>query len=153
MMLFIARFCSVLFVALALAPALAHVLELPHKIGMSAADYLTVQRLYGGWALLGVVVFASLASTLVLAILVRHEPHAFALCLAAFLCVVAAQVVFWTFTFPVNRATVNWTTLPDDWMALRTRWEYSHAAGAALNFVALLALITHVVPARAARAR
>jgi hypothetical protein len=148
MRLSIARFCSLLFVALALAPALAHVLELPHKIGMSGPDYLTVQRVYRGWALLGVVVFASLIATLVLTVLVRHEPRAFALCLTALICVVVAQVVFWAFTFPVNRTTGNWTRLPDSWIALRAQWEYSHAAGAALNFVALVALIAYVARAR-----
>jgi len=51
-----ARFLSLLFVALALAPALAHLLELPNKIGLSHDDYLTVQQIYRGWALLGLVV-------------------------------------------------------------------------------------------------
>ncbi|HEY1326719.1 MAG TPA: DUF1772 domain-containing protein [Casimicrobiaceae bacterium] len=144
MALTLARFCSLLFVALALAPALAHVMELPHKIGMSAADYLTVQRIYRGWALLGIVVIAALVSTLALVLLVRHEPRAFVPCLIAFLGMLAAQAVFWAFTFPVNRATSNWSMLPDNWMALRAQWEYSHAAGALLSFVSFIALILYV---------
>jgi hypothetical protein len=55
------------------------------------------------------------------------------------------QVVFWTFTFPANQATDNWTMLPENWMALRTQWEYLHAASAVLNLIALVALILSVL--------
>jgi hypothetical protein len=48
-----ARFFSLLFAALALAPALAHLLELPNKIGLSRDNYLVVQQIYRGWALSG----------------------------------------------------------------------------------------------------
>jgi hypothetical protein len=54
-----ARFSSLLFTAL----ALAHLLELPNKIGLARDDYLTVQQIYRGWALLGIVVVAALIST------------------------------------------------------------------------------------------
>jgi ABC-type cobalamin transport system permease subunit len=115
----IARFFSLLFVVLVLAPAMAHLLELPNKIGLSREDYLVVQQIYSGWALLGIVVIGALLSTLVLTIMVRHQPKIFSLTLIAFLCVVAAHVVFWIFTFPANQLTSNWTVLPENWMALR----------------------------------
>lgn len=142
------RFVSLLFVALALAPSAAHVLEMPHKIGMSAADYLTVQRIYQGWALLGIVVIGALLSTLALAYFERADPRGFAMSVVAFLCIVAAQIVFWTYTYPVNSATRNWTMLPENWMALRTQWEYSHAAGAALTLLAFLVLLVNVTAPR-----
>jgi hypothetical protein len=140
----VARFISLLFVALSLAPSMAHVLELPHKIGMSAADYLIVQQIYRGWALLGVVILIALVSTLVLAILERREDRGFGLSGGAFLCLVAAQIVFWTYTYPVNVHTQNWTTLPDNWTSLRTHWEYSHATGAAFTLLAFVLLLTDV---------
>jgi hypothetical protein len=40
------RFLSLLFVALALGPSLAHLLELPNKISLSAHNYLIVQQIY-----------------------------------------------------------------------------------------------------------
>jgi hypothetical protein len=140
-----ARFMSLLFVALALGPSLAHLLELPNKIGLAREDYLTVQQLYRGWALLGFVVAGALLSTLVHAIMVRKRPRQFALALVAFFCIVGTQVLFWTFTFPANQETGNWTVLPENWMALRTQWEYSHAASAVLNLIALVALIGSVL--------
>lgn len=136
-----ARFFSLLFVALALAPALAHLLELPNKIGLSREEYLTVQQIYRGWALLGVVVFGALLATLVHALAARGRMKEFRAAVTAFVCIVAAQVVFWIFTFPTNQATRNWTVLPDNWEALRTQWEYSHAAGALLMLGAAIALI------------
>jgi hypothetical protein len=149
MRLTVARFCSLLFVALALAPGLAHLLELPNKIGLSRDDYLTVQQIYRGWALLGVVVVGALLSTLVLAILVRTRPREFVAAVIALVCIAGTQVVFWTYTFPANRETRNWTVLPEHWMALRSQWEYSHAASAVLTFVALVALILAVVGRKA----
>jgi serine protease Do len=54
-------------------------LELPNKINLSREDYLTVQQIYRGWALLGVVVAGALLSTLVLAIMVGKRPKIFIL--------------------------------------------------------------------------
>jgi hypothetical protein len=143
-----ARFLSLVLVALALGPALAHLLELPNKIGLSRDEYLVVQQIYRGWALLGFVVIPALLSTLALAVLVRRRPGEFGPALTAFLALLGSQVVFWTFTFPANQQTANWTILPDNWAALRRQWEYSHAAAAILDLVALLGVIVSVLSGR-----
>jgi len=80
------RFLSVLFAALALVPAGAHLFELPNKISLSAEDYLTVQQIYRGWALFGFVVLPALVSTLALTIMTRGRGAAFVAALIAFLC-------------------------------------------------------------------
>jgi membrane protease YdiL (CAAX protease family) len=139
------RFLSVLFAALALAPALAHLFELPNKMGLSRDEYLTVQQIYSGWALLGFVVWAALLSSLALTLLVRKRRREFVPALIGFLCIAGTQVVFWTLTFPTNELTANWTVLPDNWAALRLQWEYSHAASAVLNLIALVAIIASVL--------
>jgi hypothetical protein len=133
-------FFSLLFAALALVPAGAHLAELANKMKLGATEYLTVQQIYRGWELFGIVVVGALASTVALTLSLRGHP-AFSAALVALLCIAGTQVVFWTFTFPVNRMTTNWTVLPDNWAALRARWEYSHAASAGLNAAALIALI------------
>jgi len=140
-----ARFCSLLFVSLALAPGLAHLFELPNKIQLPRSEYFLVQQIYRGWSLIGVVVIAELASIAVLAALVHERRLAFALTVASGLCVIAGQAIFWWVTFPVNRRTTNWTVLPDNWMVLRAQWEYSHAAGAVLSLLALILLICSVL--------
>jgi hypothetical protein len=138
-------FLAFLFCALSLGPALAHLLELPNKIVLDEAQYFTVQQIYSGWSLLGIVIFGALLSTLALAVVLRHDRRPMGWALLAFLCVAGAQVVFWSFTFPANQATVNWTQVPEGWQALRTRWEYSHAAGAGLNLVAMISLVLSVL--------
>ena len=139
------RFTALLFAALALGPALAHLLELPNKIGLPREAYLTVQQVYRGWALLGIVVFGALVCTLALAIGARRHRREFIPALVAFLCIAGTQAIFWTFTFPANVQTGQWTMLPEHWQALRTQWEYSHAASAVLNLAAFIALIVAVL--------
>lgn len=138
-------FSSLLFAVVALVPSGAHLAELASKMTLDAADYQTVQQIYRGWNLFGIVVFGALASTVALTIALRGHPTAFTPALAAMLCIAGTQVVFWIFTFPVNRTTVNWTVLPGNWAELRARWEYSHAASSGLNAGAVLALIVSLI--------
>ena len=138
-------FISLLFTSLALTPAFAHLLELPNKINLSREDYLTVQQNYRGWALTGVFVVGALISTLILTVMVRKERKAFIFALIALLCIAGTQVVFWTFTYPANQATNNWTMLPENWTELRRQWEYSHASSAVLNLFALISLFLSVL--------
>ena len=143
-------FVSLLLLVLALGASLAHLFELPNKIRLDRKDYLTVQQIYRGWALLGVPVIGALISTAVLAILVRRDRVAFVWTVVALACIVGAQVVFWIVTYPANQQTLNWTVLPADWEALRARWEYSHAAGAAMNLAAYSALVIAMLASRRA---
>src|SRR3979411_2517797 len=99
----ILRFLSLFSAAVALAPALAHVLELPNKIRLPLDQYRIVQQLYRGWAFLGFVVVTAIFSTLAVAFLVRTQRRAFTLTLIAFLCLIGTQIIFWAFTFPVNQ--------------------------------------------------
>lgn len=138
-----------LFTALALVPALAHVFELPNKIGLSRDDYLVVQQLYRGWNLLGIVVLLALVSNALLTAMLARAGEKFGFALTATLAIAGTQAVFWSFTFPANRETQNWTVLPTHWEQLRIQWEYSHAASAGLNLVALVALIAALLPRRA----
>jgi hypothetical protein len=132
-------FLSLVFAALALVPAGAHLAELPNKMALGRDDYFVVQQIYAGWALFGVVVLGALLSTAALTVALRRQPGLW-LALTAFLCIAGTQAVFWTFTYPANSATGNWTAIPQDWITLRAQWEYSHAASAVLDLCAVLAL-------------
>jgi hypothetical protein len=54
------RFFAVILTALALVPAGAHFFELPNKIRLSQEQYFTVQGIYRGWALFGIVLLGDL---------------------------------------------------------------------------------------------
>ena len=128
---------ALVFTALALVPAAAHVLELPNKLPMARDAYLTVQKVYRGWSYAGIAVVAALVATLWLAI--DTDGRARAPAVVAFLAILGTQVVFWMITYPVNRRTENWTRAPEEgWEELRDRWEFSHALSALLNFIALV---------------
>jgi hypothetical protein len=143
----IVRFFSLLFIGLTLAPGLAHVLQMPHKMDLSGEDYLRVQHLYAGWAWLGVIVMGALVSTFLLTWFIRARLRQFVLACIALGSVFVTQVIFWTFTFPVNQQTHDWTTLPVNWMVLRERWEYSHATAAAFDLIAFIAIVLAVLAA------
>lgn len=130
-------FCTILLTALALVPAGAHLFELPNKIGLSQEAYFTVQGIYRGWALFGVVLIGSILANTAFAILLRRQGGAFWLALLASALMVATLIVFFAWTYPANRATSNWTTEPANWRELRVQWEYAHATNAALTFLAL----------------
>ena len=140
MTLTILRLLAVLLTAVAMAAGFAHLLELPNKISLEREEYLTVQQLYRGWALLGFVVVGALVITGIVALMVRARTTEFYLTLVAALCIALSLAIFFLFTYPANQQTQNWTILPDNWERLRRQWEYSHAVAAILYFVALSAL-------------
>jgi hypothetical protein len=144
-------FFAILLTVLALAPGVAHVLELPNKLSMSAEDYLTVQSVYRGWWTLGILLFASLTANAALAATVRDEATPFMLAIGATFAVVGALVIFFVWTYPVNQATENWTRLPLQWRSMRNLWEFSHAASAAVMLIALCCSILAVVMSRRPR--
>lgn len=145
MMTRILQFVAILCVAVVMAGGWAHLLELPNKIVLSRKDYLTVQQIYRGWALLGIAAIGALLGTAVLAWLQRGQGPPFYLVLVATACVTLSLIVFFSFTLPANNATRNWTTLPENWETLRRQWEYSHATGAILYFIALASLVLSVL--------
>jgi hypothetical protein len=137
-------FLAVLFCSFALMPSGAHMLELASKMHMSERDYMTVQNLYRGWALAGSVVLLALVFTAWFAMM-THSRAAFWFSSAAFLCLLATQAVFWLFTYPINTRTKNWSEAPNNFESARRQWEFSHAASAVLNLVALTLIIMAVI--------
>jgi len=134
------RVVTIVMVALCLVPAGAHFFELANKMSLSTAEYMTTQKIYAGWSFFGAAIIAAIVFTLTHTLMVRARRTAFFLSLAALFCLGATQVIFWTFTYPMNVATNNWTITPDDFEAARQQWEYSHAVNAVLTFVALVTI-------------
>ncbi len=134
-------FVALLSTALALGPALAHLLELPNKIGLPVEQYFIVQQIYRGWSQLGYVLGFELLSMMALISLSWRRPRIVVPTAVALFCLVAAQALFWIYTYPANAATGDWTVIPLNWEQLRRQWELSHAAGALLQLTAFCALV------------
>ena len=139
------RLLTIVMVALCLVPAGAHFFELINKMSLSPVAYMTVQKIYAGWAFFGIPIITALLLTLIHTFMVRNDRLAFILTLSAALCLVATQVIFWMFTYPINAATDNWTVLPEAFEAARRQWEYSHAVNAVLTFAAFVFVILSVL--------
>jgi hypothetical protein len=142
------RFLSITLTALALGAGLAHLFALPNKMQLSSEEYLVVQQIYRNWAFLGIFPLSALGVTLALAFLSRDDPKTFWLTLLAALCIGAAIATFFLFNYPANAQTHDWTSLPSNWQALRTRWELAHAASAVLYLIALILLTLSLLPKR-----
>jgi amino acid permease len=145
-------FLAIMLTAIAMGAGLAHLFELPNKINISAADYLTVQRNYDNWWIVGLSVPLAFLSVLGLAISLRGTGTPFTLVLIALVLLAGEMVALWGFTAPVNRATENWTMLPSNWEELRDQWEYSHAVRAILYVLALGTLVMSVLNWRSSAA-
>jgi hypothetical protein len=140
------RMVAILFTALSLAPALAHLLEMPAKLGYDGRLWVTLQQsLYGpGFGTVGAFCeVGAVVTTAVLAILVRSRGPAFGWTVLGAVCVMAAHAAFWIWIAPVNTviASLSPEALPANWTELRTQWEYTHAVRAILQIVALAALV------------
>ena len=120
--------------ALLLIPSGAHVLEMPHKLGMDRAAYFSAQQMYLGWALFGLPIVLKIILDAALAFVWRRTSR-----LAACGALISAAligcglIVFFVWVQPANVATSNWATQPSDWVALRQNWEYGHLAIAVLT--------------------
>ena len=141
----ISFFIALIATAIALGGALAHAFEFSHKMAMTQEEYFVTQQIYAGWNRLAYVLLFELLGIIAVIVLYRHAPSVLWPALAALIFLLAAQVVFWIWTFPANVATNNWTEQPENWAQLRQQWEYSHFAGAAFQLLAMISLIVSVL--------
>lgn len=139
------RLLTIMLTALSLGPALGHLLELPAKMSYEGALWLTVsQTLYATFGTVGAAFeVGAVVATVVLAIMVRQRRPAFGWTIFGAVCVVVSHAAFWIWLAPVNATISALTieTLPSNWLGLRNQWEYTHAARAVLQVIALGALV------------
>ncbi|BAZ16451.1 hypothetical protein NIES4071_83280 [Calothrix sp. NIES-4071] len=164
-MLYFLQITTTLLVAVGMALALAHALELPGKMRLNKEAYFAMQPIYypgftiGG----GIGEFGGLISTIILLLFTPYLSAKFWLTLVALLGLIGMQAVYWLFTHPVNkfwleneklsdfssgffsfganRSKLNNQTHPVEWTHLRNQWEYSHVARAGFSIISLIALL------------
>ncbi|MEZ5779117.1 MAG: hypothetical protein R3E44_12230 [Paracoccaceae bacterium] len=141
----ISFFIAIMAAAVALGGALAHAMELPHKLAMTGEEYFITQKIYAGWNRLAYVLLLELLGIVAVIFLYRHVPAVLWPAVAALVFLLASQAIFWIWTFPANVATNNWTEQPETWEQLRRQWEYSHFAGMVFQLLTMSALIVSVL--------
>jgi hypothetical protein len=158
---------SILLVAIAMATALAHALELPGKMRLPKDVYFKVQSIYyPGFTIGGLSEPAGLIAIILLLVFTPFGSAAWWFTLSALFALLAMHGVYWILTHPVNRFWVQGFQLggfgarffgfgltertgetpEQEWTALRDRWEFSHVVRAALG-AAGLALLAAAVAA------
>ena len=75
---------------------------------------------------------AAFIAVMALAITMRHDRRRFWLVMLGGASMIAFFAVFFTWTWPANQATVNWTQMHPDWQQLRRDWEISHMVNAVI---------------------
>jgi hypothetical protein len=112
-MLHTVEIVSILLVALAMVPALAHLLEFPGKGRLTKDAYLTVQPIYyPGFTIAGGIgEVGGFISVFAILLLTPQGTPALWLRLVALVAMFSMQLVFWMFTQPVNRFWLQSTPL------------------------------------------
>ncbi|MGI0489969.1 anthrone oxygenase family protein [Pantanalinema rosaneae CENA516] len=154
---------TAILIAVAMAMALAHALELPGKMRLSKETYFAMQPIYypgftvGG----GIGEFGGVIVTLILLILTPWGSTEFWLTLVALLGLLGMQGVYWLITHPVNQFWLEGENLSrfsadffsfgvnqtqqnkraTDWTDLRNQWEYSHVIRTGFALVSLIAIV------------
>jgi hypothetical protein len=144
----IVQFLALVFTALALVPYCSHLFSLPNKIGMTQEQYFIAQLVYRNWALMGLALFPAMLLNLLFAYMLRGERPAFWFAVLACACMAITLPVFFSWTYPANVATQNWTVQPANWAELRRQWEYSHAVNAILMLASFCLLAAASVARR-----
>jgi hypothetical protein len=147
-LLSLVQLAAIVLLTFTLLPAAAHLFELPNKLALAPHDYLIAQSSYRGWALFGFAVAGAFAASTLHAYLVKASPLALRWSLVVLACLATAQIIFWTFTYPMNVLTDDWTAMPADLDAARRQWEFSHAVASVFDFAALVAMIVSVQASR-----
>lgn len=133
-----------------MAPAMAHLLEMPAKMAYDGAFWLKIsQTLYGPrFGTVGAFFeVGAVITSIILVFMVRHHKPAFAWSILGAICLIALHASFWIWIAPVNEkiAAITPETLPTDWTVLRYQWECTHAVRAYLHIVAIGSLIISVL--------
>ena len=163
LMLIVLQITTVFPVAIAMALALAHALELPGKLRLDKKAYYAVQSIYyPGFTIGGIGEAAGTIAAIFLLLVTPRASVDFWLTVVAVIGLIGMQGVYWIVTHPINQFWVEDVklnragagffafgtdrtrrdkNLPLDWPKLRNRWEYSHVARAACALVSFVALI------------
>jgi hypothetical protein len=103
---------SVLLVAVAMTPALAHALEAPGKRRLSKATYTAIQKIYyPGFTAAGVAEPLAILAIALLLIVTPTGTASFWLAVAALGSVLGMHAVYWTVTHPVNKVWLQGETM------------------------------------------
>lgn len=152
--------CSVLtlvLTALSLGPSFAHVLEAPPRLTVWSPELWREATVFNGqyqfFAYVGGPLdVAAILSSAVLTYLLRHDRTSYRLALAGALLYALSLAVWFAWVAPANGTLATWTPgpIPDNFAAIRDRWETGHMVVGSLKLVGFILIAVAVVLSRPA---
>ena len=158
-------FVTLLVMAFSLGPSFAHLLEAPPRLTVWAPELWREATVFNGQFRLFATVGApldvgSILLGAMLAFVLRRERPAFWLALGATVLYAASLATWFSVVAPANGVLATWEpgAIPDNFQAIRNRWETGHIAvaaikgfGLALAIAAALSIGRHHVATAVAR--
>lgn len=146
---------AIAVMALSLGPSFAHLLEAPPRLTVWSPELWREATVFNGQFAL----FATVGAPLdvgailvggVLALLLRHDRPALWFALGATLLYAASLATWFAVVAPANAVLATWQPgpVPDDFAAIRARWETGHILIAAIKFAGLLCVATATLVTR-----
>jgi hypothetical protein len=152
MSLFFWRLAALLIAALSLAPSYAHMLEAPPRLTRWSPELWREATVFGGQfqyfaAIGGPIDVAAILVTAVAAYLVRHQRPVFWFALAGAVLYAVSMVCFLAIVQPANAELATWTPgpVPDNFFAVRKRWETGHIIITIVELFGFLAVALSVL--------
>ncbi|GEO15189.1 DUF1772 domain-containing protein [Microvirga aerophila] len=149
------KVCSVaalVLSALSLGPSFAHVLEAPPRLMVWSPELWRDATVFNGqfrlFALVGAPIdLGAILAAAILAGVLRKEREPFRWALAGAVLLTLGLVVWFGWVAPANSVLATWVPgpIPDDFNAVRHRWETGHMAVAALKLIGFIAIVLSVV--------
>jgi hypothetical protein len=139
---------TVLVMAMSFGPSVAHLLEAPPRLIVWPPELWREATVFNGQFRLFAVVGApldigSILLGAIFALLLRGDRPAFWFALAAAILYLASLVTWFSVVAPVNEQLATWTPgpIPENFEALRDRWETGHIAITIIKFCGLVCVI------------
>jgi hypothetical protein len=153
MMLRVWSLAALTLAALSLGPSFAHVLEAPPRLMVWPPELWREATVFNGqfrlFALIGGPLdIAAILMTAALAFLLRDNRSRFRFASAGALFFAIGLAVWFAWVEPANRVLATWQPgpIPEDFFAIRNRWETGHMAVAALKLIGFMAATFAVMP-------
>lgn len=139
--------------ALSLGPSFAHVLEAPPRLTIWSPELWREATVFNGqfqlFALIGGPLdLAAIVSAAALAFLLRGDKRRFRLALAGTILFALGLAVWFGWVAPANGVLATWRPgpIPENFAAIRNRWETGHMAVAALKLLGFMATALAITP-------
>lgn len=141
-------FLAVLVMALSLGPSFAHLLEAPPRLTSWSPELWREATVFHGqfayFAIVGAPLdIGAILVGAILAVVIRHRRTAFRFALAATGLYAASLLAWLTIVAPMNAILADWAPgpVPDDFAAVRDRWETGHIVISAIKVAGLCCAI------------